>query len=65
MGLQATVKSPMVTTDYLDVKLNLYDLRNMPYKKQNSKTMFINKDYSHPKNIIKQKPNMINQRLNK
>ena len=37
----------------------------MPYKKQNAKTMYVNKQSSHPKNIIKQIPNIINQRLNK
>ena len=65
MGLRVTIESPMVITDYLDVKLNLYDLSYMPYKKQNAKIMYINKNSSHPKNIIKQIPNIINQRLNK
>ena len=37
----------------------------MPYKKKNAKIMYINKCSSHPKNIIKQIPNIINQRLNK
>ena len=64
MGLGVTVGSPMLTTDFLDVKLNLSDLSYMPYKKKNAKIMYINKCSSHPKNIIKQIPN-INQRLNK
>ena len=37
----------------------------MPYKKQNAKIMYINKFSSHQKNIIKQKLNIVNQRLNK
>ena len=37
----------------------------MPYKKQNAILIYINKCSSHPKNIIKQIPNIINQRLNK
>ena len=65
MGLRVTIESPMVITDYLDVKLNLCDLSYMPYKKQNAKVMYFNKNSSHPKNIIKQIPNIINQRLNK
>ena len=65
MGLQVTVESLMLTTDYLDVKLNLNDLYYMPYKNQNTKTMYINKCFINPKNIIKQIPNIINQRLNK
>ena len=64
-GLRVTVESPMLTTDFLDVKLNLSDLSYMPYKKKNAKIMYINKCSSHPKNIIKQIPNIINQRLNK
>ena len=55
----------MLTTDYLDVKLNLYDLSYMPYKKKNGKIMHINKCSSHPKNITNQIPKIINQRLNK
>ena len=65
MGLRVTVESPLVITDFLDVKLNLNDISFMPYKKQNAKIMYVNKQSSHPKNIIKQIPNIINQRLNK
>merc|ERR1712240_404487 len=65
MGLKVTVESPLVVTDFLDVKLNLSDLSYMPYKKKNAKIMYINKCSSHPKNIIKQIPKIINQRLNK
>ena len=65
MGLRVTVESPMVITDFLDVKLNLNDLSYMPYKKPNAKIMYVNKNSSHPKTIIKQIPNIINERLNK
>ena len=37
----------------------------MPYKKTNAEIMYVNKNSSHPKNIIKQIPNIINERLNK
>ena len=36
IGLQVTIESPMMTTDYLDVKLNLNDLSYKPYKNQNA-----------------------------
>ena len=65
MGLKVTVESPLVITDFLDVKLNLNDISLMPFKKQNAKIMYVNKQSSHPKNIIKQIPNIINQCLNK
>ena len=65
MGLKVTVESPLMITDFLDVKLNLNDISLMPFKKQNAKIMYVNKQSSHPKNIIKQIPNIINQCLNK
>ena len=51
--------------DFLDVELNINDISYMPYRKQNSNIMYINKNSSHPKNVIKQIPNIINDRLNK
>ena len=65
MGLRVTVESKMLTTDFLDVKLNLSDLYYMHYKKQNAKIMYINKCSSHQKSTIKQIPNIINHRSNK
>ena len=64
-GLRITVESPQMITDFLDMGLNLNDISYMPYRKQNSYIMYINKNSSHPKNIIKQIPNIINDRLNK
>ena len=63
MGLRVTVESPLVITDFLDVKLNLKDLSHMPYKKSNAKIMYVNKNSSHSKTILK--PNIINERLYK
>ena len=40
MELRVTVVSLMMTTDYLSVKLNLYDLSYMPSKKQNAKIIY-------------------------
>ena len=52
MGLKVTVESPLMITDFLDVKLNLNDISLMPFKKQNAKIMYVNKQSSHPKNIM-------------
>ena len=52
-------------TDFLYVELNLNDISYTPYRKQNSNIMYINRNSSQPKNIIKQIPNIINDRLNK
>ena len=65
LGLRTTVKSLLMITHYLNVELNLNDISYMPYRKQNSNIMYINKNSSHPKNLIKQIPNIINDRLNK
>ena len=62
LGLRTTVEAPRMITDFLDVDLNLNDIS---YRKLNSNIMYINKNSSHPKNIIKQIPNIINDRLNK
>ena len=37
MGLKVTVESPLVITDFLNVKLNLSDIYFMPHKKKNEK----------------------------
>ena len=52
-------------TDFLGMELNLNDISYMLYTKQNTNIMNINKISSHPKNIIKQTPSIINDRLNK
>ena len=53
MGLP-TLELPIVITDFLDVELSLNDISLMPYKKQNAKIMYVNKQSSHSKNIEKQ-----------
>ena len=67
LGLRITVLSPLMITDFLDVELNLNDISYMLYRKQNSNIIYINKSSSHSyiKNIIKQIPNINNDRLNK
>ena len=41
--LRVTVESPLLTTDFLNVKLNLNDLPYMPYKKPNATNMYVSK----------------------
>ena len=65
MGLRVTVESPLVITDFLDVKLNLNDISFMPNKKQNAKVMYVTNNQAIPKISKKLIPNIINQRLNK
>ena len=65
MGLRVTVESPLAITDFLDVKFNLNGLSYIPYKKPYAKTMYVNKTSIHPKTILKQFSNIINECLNK
>ena len=37
MGFKVTVESPLVITEFLDVKLNLNDISFMPYKRKMQK----------------------------
>ena len=59
LGLRITVRAQLIITDFLNVELNLNDISYTPYRKQNSNIMYINKNSSHPKNIIKQIPNIM------
>ena len=65
LGLRITVEAPLMITDFLDAELNINDISYKPYRKPNSNIMYINKNSSHPKNIIKQIPNITNDQLNK
>ena len=49
--------------DFLDVTLNLNNNTYYPYRKPNNTPLYINKDSNHPPQVIKQLPEMINQRL--
>ena len=49
--------------DFLDVTLDLELNSYMPYRKENSEPKYVNVHSNHPRNIIKQIPNMINSRL--
>ena len=60
----ASKHEPLLIRDFLDMELNLNDISYMPYKKQNSSIVYINQHSSHPKNLIKQIQNIINDCLN-
>ena len=64
LGLRITVESLLVITDFLDVDLNLNDILCMLYKNK-SNIVYIKRNSNHPKNVIKQISNIINDWLNK
>ena len=62
-GLNITIKTNLTSVDFLDICLNLRDNTYQPYRKPNSKPIYINKSSNHPKNIIKDLPKAIGKRL--
>ena len=62
-GLNTTVKTNLKTADFLDVRLDLVNNTNQPYRKPNSETVYINKHSNHPPNILKELPKAVNKRI--
>ena len=62
-GLNITIKTNLTSVDFHDIRLNLKDNTYQPYRKPNSKPIYINKSSNHPKNIIKDLGKAIGKRL--
>ena len=62
-GLKVTVEVNIKITDFLDVHLNLSDGSYKPFMKENTQPMYINVCSNHPPAIVKQIPNMIQNRI--
>ena len=62
-GLNITIKTNLTSVDFLDIHLNLRGNTYQPYRKPNSKPIYINKSLNHPKNIIKDLPKAIGKSL--
>ena len=64
-GLRITIETSCTNVDFLDVSLDLTNGSFCPYKKPNSKPLYVHTLSNHPKNVIKQIPISINNRLKK
>ena len=64
-GLRITIETSCTNVDFLDVSLDLTNGSFCPYKKPNSKPLYVHTLSNHPKNVIKQIPLSINNRLKK
>ena len=53
----------MTKCNFLDITLDLANKCHMPYKKENSSVIYINKNSNHPTTIKKNLPRMIEERL--
>ena len=55
-GLEIVATPSTLTTDFLDVELNLSTREYKPYRKPNDNPIYINSKSNHPNMIIKQLP---------
>ena len=58
-GLEIFAAPSSITTDFLDVEVNLSTREYKPYRKQNDNPIYINAKSNHPNIIIRQLPKMI------
>ena len=64
-GLRITIETSCTKVNFLDVSLDLTNGGFCPYKKPNSKPLYVHNLSNHPKTVIKQIPLSINNRLKK
>ena len=63
LGLKVTTESNLKQTDFLDIFLNLETSIYKPYRKDNSLPTYINSMSNHPRNIKRNLPQMISDRI--
>ena len=62
-GLDITIQMRLHEVDFLDVTFNLHENIYKPFRKPNSKPVYIHTHSNHPPHIKKQIPKMIGKRL--
>ena len=62
-GLKIKVKTNLITTDFLDVKVNLKTGTHQPYRKPGSKIVYIDYQSNHPPSVKRAMPGGIQTRL--
>ena len=62
-GLKLTVEANLKSTDFLDITFDLNSSSFRPYRKETSAPLYIDVNSNHPRNIIKQLPSMVSERL--
>jgi uncharacterized protein (UPF0335 family) len=63
MGFDITIESGLISTEFLDVNLDLRLDSFSPFRKPNSKLMYVNKQSNHPPSVTRSIPKMVMQRL--
>ena len=64
-GFKITIEHGLRQVDFLDVKMDIFENRYMPFSKPNSETIYVSRLSNHPNHIKKQIPSMINKRLSR
>ena len=65
LGLRIEIASNLKIVNFLDVTFNLNNGTFKPFSKNNSTPTYINIYSNHPRSLLKQIPNAVNQRINK
>ena len=61
--MKITIETNLKIADFLDVTLDLNNDSYYPFKKANSKLLYVNTQSNHPPSVIKQIPKMVATRL--
>ena len=62
-GLSITIDVNLKIVEFLDVAFDLPRNKYYPYRKPNDSPLYVNAHENHPSNILKQIPEMINERI--
>ena len=62
-GLSITTQCNLKSVNFLDVTFDLHNSLYKPYRKPNNKPICVNKQSSHPPNVLKQLPKSITKRI--
>ena len=65
LAVRIEIASNLKIVDFLDVTFNLNNGTFKPFSKNNSTPTYINTDSNHPRSLLKQIPNVMNQRINR
>ena len=65
LGLRIKIASNLKIVDFLDVTLNSNNGTFKPFSKNDSTPRYINVSSNHPRSVLRQIPNAVNQKINK
>ena len=65
LELRIEIASNLKIVNFLDLTLNLENGTFKPFCKSNCTSTYINVNSNHPRSIMKQIPNAVNQRINR